>query len=200
MAKKFNIDFKKIPKPVRIVLAVLPAMILVGVMVFFFIKPKTEQVKEIEVQIVEQEKKIAKSKSLIGRLEDLKAENERLVKSLKKLEEQLPKDHEISSLLKQVSGLSHEAGLEVISWKPAAKRSHPSGIVYEIPVNVSLVGSYHKLGMFFSRLTGLERIVNLNNIKLTMPKFEVDEIILKVSFAAVTFTAADEEGLAKQKK
>jgi len=32
------------------------------------------------------------------------------------------------------------AGLEIKSWKPAPKVMHPSGIVYEIPISVDVMG------------------------------------------------------------
>lgn len=197
MARKVNIDLNRIPKAARIVLAAAPSVVLVLLMALLVVMPKNEQIASLKKEITEQEKKISKTQSMAGRLEDLKAENERLRARLKELEEHLPEEHEISSLLKQVEVLGLEAGLEILAWTPAPKRSHPSGIVYEVPVSVSLTGSYHRLGRFFSSLTKLERIVNITNISLSGPKMEKGEVVLGVGFSAVTFTAVAEGGLSK---
>jgi type IV pilus assembly protein PilO len=197
MAKKLDIDVSKIPKPLRIVLAGLPSVLLVALMMFLVIMPRNEQIEKLKQEISAQEKKISKTQSMAGRLDDLKAENERLKSKLKELEEQLPEEREISSLLKQVEGLTLEAGLDILTWNPAARRNHPSGIIYEVPVSVNLTGSYHRLGHFFSSLTKLDRIVNISNISLGSPRYVGREVLLNVSFSAVTFAAIAEGGLSK---
>jgi type IV pilus assembly protein PilO len=197
MAQKININLKNLPKPVRIILAAAPSVLLIVLMVFLVILPKSKEIERIKVEIAEQEKKIAKTQSMAGRLEDLIAENERLRKRLKELEEFLPEEKEISSLLKQVEGLTIEAGLDILAWNPASKRQHPSGVVFEIPVMVTLKGSYHRLGQFFSSLTRLERIVNISDIALGNPEIVGKEVILGVSFSAVTFTTTTEGGLSE---
>jgi type IV pilus assembly protein PilO len=199
MAKKLElkIDLNKVPKPARIAIAVVPAVLLIVVMVFVMIMPKNKDIDNLKKEIVEQEKQITKTQSMAGKLDDLKAENDKLKKMLKDLQENLPEEHEISALLKQVTDLALEAGLKILSWNPAQKRSHPSGIVYEVPVGISMTGSYHRLGRFFSSLTTLDRIINISNINLSRSGRIGKEVILGVSFSAVTFTAVAEEGLAK---
>jgi type IV pilus assembly protein PilO len=192
-----NIDWKniKLPKWAQVLIAVIPSAIIVGLVVFLSIMPKNQEIELLRQDIAKQEAEIAKSQSMVARLDELRAENERLKKKLKELEDQLPAESEISSLLKQVSDLGLEAGLKILSWKPATRRNHPSGVVYEIPVSVSMKGSYHRLGQFFASLTRLNRIVNITNIKLGSPKFDGTEVQLSISFSAVTFTAVAEGGI-----
>ncbi|MFA6055180.1 MAG: type 4a pilus biogenesis protein PilO, partial [Thermodesulfovibrionales bacterium] len=125
-------------------------------------------------------------------------ENEELRKRLEELKLQLPEEKEITSLLKQVSDLCIRAGLKVSLWKPEAKRTHASGIVYEIPVKVELGGSYHSLGSFFSSLTKLNRIVNITDFRLTDPKPDKGLAFIKIAFTATTFSSVPEEELAKK--
>ncbi len=184
-----KMDIRNLPKPVRIVIAILPSVILVAAVIYLGILPKNEKIEALKKDIAKQEQDISKAQNMVQRLDELKAENQRLRAELKALEEFLPEEREISSLLKQVEDLSKEAGLEINSWQPAPKRTHSSGIVYEIPVSISVSGSYHKLGRFFSSLTQLDRIVNVNNISLAGPQPKGKEAILGVSFSAITFTA-----------
>lgn len=199
MAKKLNlhIDFTKIPKPARILIAVVPAVLIVVLVIVLSIMPKNKQIDNLKLTIADQEKEIIKTQSVAGRLDDLIAENEKLREKLKKLEQHLPEEGEISSLLKQVSDMGIEAGLEILTWSPGGRRDHPSGIVYEVPVSVGLSGSYHRLGRFFGSLTKLDRIVNIYDINLSSPRFDKGEVKLNVGLTAATFTAASEGGLAK---
>lgn len=194
---KMQISLKNLPKPVRIALAVIPSVVLVALVVFLAVVPKSKQIKALNNEIQEQKKEIAKSQSMVARLEELKAENERLKQRLKELEELLPEEEEITSLLKQVSDLGMDAGLQILSWKPSQKRNHPSQIVYEVPVSVSLKGSYHRMGRFLSDLTRLDRIVNINDIVFSNPVVVGDEVSLAISFNAVTFIAVADGGILK---
>lgn len=193
MAKDIKIDIRKLPKPVRIVLAIIPSVIAIVLVVFLSVMPKNEEVDKLRKEIAEQEKQLSKTKAMAGKLEDLKMQNKRLKANLEKLKEYLPEEEEISSLLKQVSDLGLQAGLDILTWSPSTKQAHPSGIVSAFPVKVNLTGSFHDLGAFFSSLTRLDRIVNVSNISLGGPKIVDGKVILNVAFSAVTFVAVKEE-------
>ena len=192
MALKLNLDMKTMPAAVKAGLlgaAILAVCILVGV---FLLLPKQKEIQRLGDEITKQENEIAKDQAKVAKLATLKMENEKLKKRLEELKLQLPEEKEISSLLKQVSDLGIKSGLKIVSWKPEQKKDHPSGIVYEIPVSVELSGSYHNLGMFFSSLTKLNRIVNISDIKIGDPKPEINDALLKITFKAATFSAVPE--------
>jgi type IV pilus assembly protein PilO len=84
------------------------------------------------------------------------------------------------------------------SWRPGARKNHPSGIVYEIPVSVAVVGTFHDLGSFLGTLTKLNRIVNINNLQMGTPKVEKGSNVLQISFTASTFSAIPEAEAGKQ--
>ena len=196
---KINIDFKKLPRYVQVIISIAPSLIISIVVIILLILPKNKEIKALENKISVQVNEIAKNDSKAAKLSQLTAENERLRKRLVELKEQLPEEKEVSSLLKQVSDLCIKSGLEISLWKPEEKKTHPSGIVYEIPVKVELTGSYHNLGYFFSSLTRLNRIINLSDIKLSEPKTEKEKVIVRVVFTATTFSAVPEEETGKGK-
>jgi type IV pilus assembly protein PilO len=196
---KININLKNLPLYAKVLLSVAPAVIVIAVVVFLLILPKNKEIKDFEVKISAQENEIAKNQAKAAKLQELTLENERLRKRLDELKLQLPEEKEVSTLLKQVSDLCIRSGLKIALWKPEQKKTHPSGIVYEIPVKVELSGSYHNLGNFFSSLTKFNRIVNISNIKLSNPKPEKGSAVLSVSFIATTFSAVPEEEIGKEK-
>jgi len=192
-----KLDIKTLPLYAKAIIALLPSIIIVALVLFLVINPKMKQIKILETKIDKQNNEIAASQAKAAKLEMLKMENDRLVARITELKEQLPEEKEISSLLKQVSDMGISAGLEIKSWKPSPKVTHPSGIVYEIPVSVSVEGTYHNLGYFLSSLTRLNRIVNIKDMKLGSPKRERSESMLQVSFKASTFSAIPESETAK---
>jgi type IV pilus assembly protein PilO len=192
-----KLDIKTMPFYAKAIIALLPSIIIVALVLFLVINPKLKQIKVLEAKIDKQNNEIAASQAKAAKLEMLKIENERLVARINELKEQLPEEKEISSLLKHVSDMGISAGLEIKSWKPSPKVTHPSGIVYEIPVSVSVEGTYHNLGYFLSSLTRLNRIVNITDMKLGSPKRERNESMLQVSFKASTFSAIPESETAK---
>lgn len=198
MAEK--IDLKALPKYVKTIISFLPSLIIIIVVTFVILLPKNRESKALENKILLQENEIAKSRTKAEKLPELKAENEKLRRRLDELKLQLPEEKEVSGLLKQVSDLGIRSGLYITLWKPEQKKTHPSNIVYEIPVKVELTGSYHSLGYFFSSLTKLNRIVNISDIKLSDPKPEKDVASLKVSFTATTFSSIPEGEIVKTDK
>jgi type IV pilus assembly protein PilO len=195
-----KVDYKIFPGYVRTIIAILPALVIAIAVTFMLILPKNKEIKALESKIQAQENEIAKSQAKAEKLTELIAENQRLRNRLNELKEQLPEEKEVSDLLKQVSDLGIASGLRILLWKPEQRVTHLSGIVYEIPVKVELSGSYHNLGYFFSSLTRLNRIVNISDIKLGDPKPAKDSTVLKVTFAATTFSAIPEEEIAQQQK
>src|SRR3990172_3273569 len=166
MALKLAIDMKNLSVGARIVLVGLPFLIISALMVIFLILPKHQEIQKLEKEILKQEGEIAKDQAKAAKLSMLIVENAKLKTRLEELKLQLPEEREVSGLLKQVSDLGIKSGLKIVSWKPEQKRDHPSGIIYEIPVSVELSGSYHNLGVFYSSLTKLNRIVNISDIKM----------------------------------
>ena len=198
-----KLDFKGLPVYVKWILAVVPAVVIsliflfVSIGGFKSIMDLKKEIKTTDAKIDDQNNQIATSIAKGAKLETLKRENEQLLARLSELKEHLPEENEVSTLLKQVSDLSINSGLDVKVWRPSAKRKHPSGIVYEIPVSVSVTGTYHDLGGFLSSITKLSRIVNVNNLRLTPGGKKGASSMLNITFTASTFSALSEKELAE---
>ena len=60
-------------------------------------------------------------------------------------------------------------------------------------MKVSLVGRYHQVAKFFYGVGQLDRIINMENISLTDPKLQGDDIVVKTEALATAFRALDEK-------
>jgi type IV pilus assembly protein PilO len=199
MDLKMNLDMKSISATAKY--AAVSAVLVIAAIVAFvsLIMPKQKEIERLKTEITKQENEIARDQAKAAKLSILMAENEKLKRRLEELKIQLPEEREVSGLLKQVSDLGLKSGMKTLLWKPEQKRDHPSGIVYETPVSVELHGGYHNLGVLFSSLTKLNRIVNVNDIKLGSAKYDRGSALLKVTFKATTFSAVPESELASKK-
>jgi type IV pilus assembly protein PilO len=187
------------------ILLVLPPLLIIVLCISFLILPILDEKSRVTADVERQRADLQRSEQQASRLTALIAENEAAKKKLSELEAKLPEEKEVSGLLRQVSDLGIKSGLEIVLWRPAAKTVHPSKDVYEIPVNVEMRGVYHKMGQFFSNITKLERIVNLNNVsmKSTGKISRKGSATLTVTFTAVTYSSipeAEKKALEKAEK
>ena len=60
-----------------------------------------------------------------------------------------------------------------------------------LPVNLQLDGRYHQLARFFHNVSRVERLISMENIRLTAPTVRGDEVILRVDVLATTYRAPD---------
>jgi type IV pilus assembly protein PilO len=110
---------------------------------------------------------------------------------LAELRKQLPKEKEVSVLLKQISALGLKSGLGIILWKPEPRKTDPEGLYVEIPVKVEVMTGYHQLGAFFSHISRLPRLVNISDIKLDVKKETRGNTYIYASFMARTFASVE---------
>ena len=196
MELKLNIDFEVMPPSRRLLVIILPSLIIAALFIYLIIMPTYEERSKLKAELNKQEQDIQLARQQAARLPALIAENERLKIRLLELQAQLPEEKEISGLLRQVSQLGVTSGLDVVLWRPKERVVHPSKEVYEIPVDVEMRGSYHRLGQFYSRITRLPRIVNISNINMKPAdeKFQQKQAkILHVSFIAKTYSLIPEQ-------
>ena len=115
-----------------------------------------------------------------------KAELARMNDDLQNIITKLPDKKEIPALLKGISNMSQEAGLEVLLFKPQGEQSEQ--YYSRVPVELKFVGSYHKIGMFFYYVGTLPRIVNIENFSITnAQQKKKDELLLNTSCVATTY-------------
>lgn len=185
-------DIDNLPRSQKIMLMTLVFIIVIGGFVYFIFLPGKAEFDALKTSVNELNKQINTNEVKLRRLEELKVENAQLQSQLTMLQAQLPMEQEVSSLLKQVSDLSMESGLEVKLWKPGARKKDSSGMYLEIPVDVEVSGGYHSLASFFDSISKLPRIVNITNLNMDGAKVSGGGISIQNKFIATTFSAVIE--------
>ncbi len=180
------------------IIAAIPSVILIALFFVLIYTPKNEEIVALSQKMSQLDKDIAIGEAKVKKLDALIAENALLKKKLEKLKEQLPEEKEVSVLLKQISELGLQSGLEILLWKPESKKTQPEGLYVEIPVKVEVLAEYHRLGVFFSHISRLPRLVNISDIVLRVKGRESTGII-KATFTARTFASVNSQELTGSK-
>ena len=178
---------KYIPLERRVkILLVLLVFILPFVLFYFlYYSPKQKSITGLEQQRITLEKKVELAKTAAKNLQKYKDEVEEAEKRFAETAIVLPKKKEIPNLLRNISDLGKGAGLDFLSFKPAQEQ--PKDFYAEIPVDIKIRGPYHNMGYFLDQVSKLDRIVTVDNIKMSSPKKEGGEILLNSICRLVTY-------------
>ncbi|MBL8436700.1 MAG: type 4a pilus biogenesis protein PilO [Zoogloeaceae bacterium] len=107
---------------------------------------------------------------------------------------QLPNRTEMESLLSEINQAGLGRGLQFDLFKPGGDAV--KDFYAEMPITVTILGTYHDLGSFASDISKMPRIVTLNNIALDSAK----DGIIKLNGTATTYRYLDEEEVAKNRQ
>ncbi len=110
-------------------------------------------------------------------LEVYKTQMEEMEESFGMLLRQLPSDTEVPGLLEDISRTGLESGLEFkeIKLQPEVVQQ----FYIELPIQISVVGTYHDLASFVSSVASLPRIVTLHDFDISN-KDNGSELSMKV--------------------
>src|SRR6266508_1438721 len=98
------------------------------------------------------------------RLQQFQREVQLLEAKLDTLKRILPPEKETPDLMRRVQYLATQSSLSIKVFTPAAVANKE--FYQEVPINVSVEGTYHNLGAFCDRVSRLSRLVNLGQIKI----------------------------------
>ena len=125
----------------------------------------------------------------VANLDALKEQMKEMQQSFGDMLRQLPNKTEVDALIVDISQEGLSAGLQFDLFKPGGE--HPSEFYAELPIQITVKGSYHQLGEFVSGIASLPRIVTTHNINIKKDK---DAGGLTMSATVKTYRALDEEG------
>ena len=194
MALKLG-DFSNVPPRQKVLLAVLFCGLIVSGYYYLYYKDASQRIGSMETQLAGLQSKIREQQAIAGNLRSFQEEVRRLETQLSLLLEQLPNSAEIPSLLKSVSDLGKESGLEFLRFAPSGEIR--KDFYAEIPVSIAVNGDYHSFALFTDKVAHYPRIVNLSNITFSSPKPSGDNLVLvNVTCTATTYRFLEQQAAA----
>jgi type IV pilus assembly protein PilO len=149
--------------------------------------PELQKREDTEQQL-RQEFKTKHAKAV--NLEIYKQQLKDIERSFGALLRQLPGKTEVPNLLVDISQTGLSAGLEEKLFQPQAEQH--KDFYAELPIKITLTGSYHQFGEFVSGIAALPRIVTLHDIEIkTANKDAYDQLTLDLT--AKTYRYLDED-------
>ena len=196
MALDLKSSFANMPPKQRYLLIGLLGGGIVAVYVWLLMLPLWESKGKLETDLQKLQADLDQKRMIAANRPKLEAEIKVLEKQLEVVLVKLPEDKDIPKLLTQVNTLGLQAGLEFLLFRPAT--SVKKGFYAEVPIDIRIEGDYHALGTFLDRVSKLERIVNVADLKIGPLSAEKQQSNRTISadFKATTFTFLEKGGSA----
>lgn len=188
--------FANIPPRQLYVLAGILAIGIVAGWWFYLFKPTWDERDRLQGDLARTEQDLFQKRRISQELPKLEAALADLGRDLDAALTKLPEEKEIPRLLTQISRLGQESGLTFTLFKPGnpVKRDFYA----EIPIQIKADGSYHALGRFFDRLSRMDRIINVTDLKIAQSTARADSksarAIITAEFTATTFAFGGSKG------
>jgi type IV pilus assembly protein PilO len=183
-------SLSKLPTPAKIgVAAALVLLVLVGYYVVFYgeiessIKAAQNQERQLREQLAEARKNEFAYQKDLAELTD----REQRQRALEKI---LPANTEYPAFLSSLQNVANATGVSLSAWTP--EEEVPEQFYARVPMKLELSGRYHQVAKFFYGVGQLDRIINMENIKITEPKREGDDIVVKAEVLATAFRMLSE--------
>lgn len=173
-----------IKMPVRIAILGGTLIVFAALFIWLVYLPKTEQIAKTEASIEQLNVKLDRAKVQRKRLPKVRDEKKKVDQQFEAALKLLPNDMEIPDLLTTLTKLGVDSGLVVEAFRPQNNRK--KGFYAEIPISLNIKGSYHNVAMFFEKVGNMDRIMNIQNVKMKPVKER--STTLNVTCNAITYT------------
>ena len=160
-------------------------VLLGGLFYFLFFEPNHDEITKLTKQVETANEELKKVRKAARNLPVHQKELEDARKLFEMTSTLLPKSQEIPNLLRNISDLGRISGLDFISFVPGVEV--PKDFYAEIPIDIKIKGPYHNHGLFLDKVSKLERIVTVNNVKTEKVEQDNNEMILYSSCRLITY-------------
>lgn len=178
------------PAPVRFIAGILLLVVVLALGYNFHLKDLQTQLGQKQSEEVTLKEQFASKAFQAANLEAYKEQMQEMEVSFGALLRQLPSDTEVPGLLEDITRTGLGSGLEFEEIKLLPEVAQQFYI--ELPIQISVVGSYHDLATFASGVASLPRIVTLHDFEM-VPVAADATSKLRMSILAKTYRYNDKE-------
>ncbi len=175
----------KLPNKQKIAILVAVLLFEAAALVWFLYMPKQKQLTKLRAEQVKLYAEVEEKTRIANNLPKLQKEYNDLNLELEKALTELPNSKEIPSLLTSITANGKGAGLDFLVFKP--KPEVKKDFYAEVPVDITIYGSYYSVANFFAAVANLPRIVNIANVDFAEVKNVNNRMMTKVNCLATTF-------------
>ena len=162
------IDLNEKPWWVALIVGLVLGIALFVVLQMYVFKPIEEDCDQAEQRISELEREIEKGQRAKADLPRLEEDIRNYELDLDRLRRILPTKRETDDLIKRLKHLTERGNFRLTRFIPGPLVERE--FFFERPITVALDGTYHELGLFFDRLSGFSRIINVDDLVVSPVK------------------------------
>lgn len=165
MALDLKAFFANTPKKQLYLLGGVAGAAIIALYTYFLMMPLWEEKGRFEDKLLKVQSDLQQKQLIAANRPKLEAEIKALEKQLEEALVRLPEEKDIPRLLTQINTLGQQNGLEFLLFRPGAPVK--KGFYAEVPIDIRVEGQFHSLGGFLDRVSKLERIVTVSDIKIS---------------------------------
>jgi len=177
-------------QPQKIAIVAVTMILISALFYSFLYGPMSDEVANLTESVEIARTQIADKRRKATNLPRLQRELKALDMQLRKAVAELPDKREIAALLTQISAQAQGAGLNVLLFRPRAENFQE--FYAEVPVDITVKGSFHNTVSFFDAVGRLHRLVNIHSIGFKNPTISGDNVILETTSVATAFRFLNE--------
>lgn len=189
----FGISFDGKPPVYGAAVGLLFGGVLAAIGYWQLSQPQQKKIDQRQADLKKLQGQIQEGRAAKQKLPQFRKEVEDLELELKDLRKILPARRNTDQLLRYVRTLADQRDFDLRIFKP--NKPTDQEFYREWPIQVDLSGAYHPLALFFDQVANLQRLVNVENLKIEAEGPQYDARTLKATFVAKTFVYNDEAEL-----
>jgi type IV pilus assembly protein PilO len=187
----------KLPTKQKILILVLVVILEAAALVWFLYIPKYREMAGLSVELVKLQSEIDDKTRIATNLPRLQKEFDQLNIELAQALTELPNSKEIPTLLTSITTVGKNAGLDFLVFKPRGEVV--KDFYAEVPVDITVSGSFFSVANFFAAVANLPRIVNISNVAFSDIRSVNNRMMMKVTCLATTFRFLDKKEIKDDK-
>lgn len=192
-----DLDFNNLgswPAPARVIACLILCVLVLGAGYYFYLQDLQSELERAGQQELSLKQQFENKAAMAANLEAYKEQMNEMELQFGELLAKLPADTEVPSLLDDITKIGLGTGLEFEEIKLLPEVT--TQFYIELPIQISVIGTYHDFASFVSGTAGLQRIVTLHDFEI-VPYAQKDMgNKLKMNILAKTYRYND-QGVAK---
>jgi type IV pilus assembly protein PilO len=165
-----------------------------------FFNPRQEELKVLKDDLNKLVEELNRSRAITRDHQKFKEQLVKLDQELRTALTQLPDEKEIPEILKNITNLGKDSNLEFTLFRPKAEE--PQQFYAKVPIELTVLGSYHNIGIFFDKVSKLPRIINVVDFNISRAKDvkgkEESDALLRTSCLVNTYRFIEKKGEEKK--
>jgi len=128
------------------------------------------QTQAVEADVATKQRELVRLKEFAQNIENVKRELTQLNVQLESALEHMPRTFNLSGLLRKLTMLAQNSGVELSTFKPKKAEQRQEGAFFNtITIDFDLRGSFTQCLVFLDQVTRLKRIVDIEQVGFVVP-------------------------------